>query len=98
MTARLGAVGRRGHPPFFGGSDRELDRVGPDRPGPDGSGVADVGLHAPDELDERTARVVITVTNLSHRLPDADGEDANERSGYLMLDKAQGPVLLPTGN
>ena len=39
------------------------------------------------DLDEQTERVLLVVTNLSHRLPDADAPDNNTRSAYLIVDK-----------
>lgn len=50
------------------------------------------------DLDAETRQVLVAVTNLSHRLPDADEPDDNERSAYLIVDKsAAQPVIAPIG-
>lgn len=42
--------------------------------------------YLPVELTPDTTHVLVTVTNLSHRLPDADDEDPNARSFRLIYD------------
>jgi len=44
-----------------------------------------------DFMDDRTAKVVVVVTNLSARLPDADAPDANTRSFRVILDQGENP-------
>ncbi len=62
---------------------RELARVSaPPRRG-------DRRSYVPVELTEDTTHVMVCVTNLSHRLPDADDPDPNERAFRLIFDLVQ---------
>ncbi len=62
---------------------RELARVSaPPRRG-------DRRSYVPVELSDDTTHVMVSVTNLSHRLPDADDPDPNERAFRLIFDLVQ---------
>ncbi|MGD8608156.1 MAG: hypothetical protein PVH21_12745 [Myxococcales bacterium] len=45
--------------------------------------------YLPIEIDERTHRLLLVVTNLSSGLPDADEADVDERSFQLIVDEAK---------
>lgn len=65
------------------GTGRELARVSaPPRRG-------DRRSYVPVELSGDTTHVMVCVTNLSHRLPDADDPDPNERAFRLIFDLVQ---------
>ena len=62
---------------------RELRRIS--APSTDGDPTA----YVPVELDRETNALLLVVTNLSSRLPDADHPDANTRAFELTLDRAR---------